>query len=99
MNIQKSVELFAKVQTLLPGGVDSPALAFKAVGGQPLFIDRGEGAYMIAVHFNRFIDYVLSFGPLIRGHVHPEVVAALAKATTNSPDVSGEWGAFAAQPV
>lgn len=84
MNIQKSIELFAKAQTLLPGGVDSPARAFRAVGGQPLFIDRGEGPYMIDVDGNRFIDYVLSFGPMIRGHAHPEVVAALGKATAKS---------------
>ncbi|MCI0396798.1 MAG: glutamate-1-semialdehyde 2,1-aminomutase [Chloroflexi bacterium] len=80
MKIQNSVKLFAKAQTLLPGGVDSPARAFKAVGGQPLFIERGEGAYLVDVDGNRYVDYVLSFGPLIRGHAHPEVVAALAQA-------------------
>ena len=79
MNIQTSIKLFAKANTLLPGGVDSPARAFRAVGGQPLFIDRGEGAYLIDVDGNRFVDYMLSFGPLIRGHAHPEVVAALAE--------------------
>jgi glutamate-1-semialdehyde 2,1-aminomutase len=79
MNIQTSKQLFAKAQTLLPGGVNSPARAFKAVGGQPLFIERGEGAYLIDVDGNRFVDYVLSFGPLIRGHAHPEVVRALAE--------------------
>ena len=84
MNIQKSIELFAKAQTLLPGGVDSPARAFRAVGGQPLFIDRGEGAYMIDVDGNRFIDYVLSFGPQIIGHAHPQVVAALNEVITKS---------------
>ncbi len=78
MNIQKSIDLFSKAQTLLPGGVDSPARAFRAVGGQPLFIDRGEGAHLIDVDGNRFIDYVLSFGPLIRGHAHPEIITALA---------------------
>lgn len=78
MNIQTSIELFSKAQTLLPGGVDSPARAFRAVGGQPLFIDRGEGAYLVDVDGNRLVDYVLSFGPLIRGHAHPEVIAALA---------------------
>lgn len=84
MNIQKSIELFAKAQTLLPGGVDSPARAFRAVGGQPLFIDHGQGAYMVDVDGNRFIDYVLSFGPLIRGHAHPEVVAALGQTAAKS---------------
>ncbi|MEM7334875.1 MAG: glutamate-1-semialdehyde 2,1-aminomutase [Chloroflexota bacterium] len=84
MNIQTSVRLFQKAQTLLPGGVDSPARAFRAVGGQPLFIDRGEGAYMIDVDGNRFIDYVLSFGPLIRGHAHPEVVTKLKEVAAKS---------------
>jgi len=79
MNIQKSAELFAQAQKLLPGGVDSPVRAFKAVGGQPLFIERGEGAYLIDVDGNRFVDYVLSWGPLILGHAHPDVVAALAE--------------------
>ena len=79
MNIQTSVDLFARAQELLPGGVDSPARAFKPVGGQPLFIQRGEGAYMVDVDGNRFVDYVLSFGPLLRGHAHPEVVQALAE--------------------
>ena len=80
MNITRSQELFAEAQTLLPGGVNSPVRAFRAVGGQPLFIDRGEGAYLIDVDRNRFIDYVLSWGPLILGHAHPRVVKALCEA-------------------
>ena len=83
MNIQKSVELFAESQRLLPGGVDSPVRAFRAVGGQPLFIERGEGAYLTDVDGNRYIDYVLSWGPLILGHAHPRVVAALQTAVTH----------------
>ncbi|MCA9980117.1 MAG: glutamate-1-semialdehyde 2,1-aminomutase [Anaerolineales bacterium] len=77
--INQSIALFNRAQTVLPGGVDSPARAFAPVGGQPLFIARGEGAYMIDVDGNRYVDYVLSFGPLIRGHAHPAVVAALAE--------------------
>src|SRR5512136_3036539 len=80
MNITRSQELFAAAQTLLPGGVDSPVRAFRAVGGQPLFIDRGEGAYLYDVDGNRFVDYVLSWGPLILGHAHPRVVQALSAA-------------------
>ena len=80
MDIRKSVELFEQAKKLLPGGVDSPARAFRAVGGQPLFIDRGEGAYLVDVDGNRYIDYVLSWGPLILGHAHPQVVAALQAA-------------------
>jgi glutamate-1-semialdehyde 2,1-aminomutase len=66
--------------TLLPGGVNSPVRAFRAVGGQPLFIERGEGAYLYDVDGNRYIDYVLSWGPLILGHAHPQVVAAIQAA-------------------
>jgi glutamate-1-semialdehyde 2,1-aminomutase len=77
MNIQKSIELFQKAQNLIPGGVDSPVRAFKAVGGQPLFIERGEGPYVYDVDSNRYIDYVLSWGPLITGHAHPKVVEAV----------------------
>jgi len=80
LNTQRSQQLFAEAQSLLPGGVDSPVRAFRAVGGQPLFIDRGQGAYLYDVDGNRFIDYVLSWGPLILGHAHPRVVAALIEA-------------------
>jgi len=80
MNTSRSQQLFAEAKTLLPGGVDSPVRAFRAVGGQPLFIDRGEGAYLFDVDGNRFVDYVLSWGPLILGHAHPRVVRAIAEA-------------------
>ncbi|OAT85550.1 glutamate-1-semialdehyde-2,1-aminomutase [Desulfotomaculum copahuensis] len=61
----------------MPGGVNSPVRAFQAVGGQPVFIARGEGAWLYDVDGNRYIDYVGSWGPLILGHRHPEVIAAL----------------------
>ncbi len=77
MNIQKSIQLFNQAQNLLPGGVDSPVRAFRAVGGQPIFFDRGSGPNLFDVDGNRYIDYVLSWGPLILGHAHPRVVAAL----------------------
>ena len=80
MDISKSQQLFAEAQRLLPGGVDSPVRAFRAVGGQPLFIERGEGAYLYDVDGNRFIDYVLSWGPLILGHAQPRVVKAISEA-------------------
>ncbi len=83
LNIQKSIELFSEAKELLPGGVDSPVRAFRAVGGQPLFIANGEGAFLTDVDGNRFIDYVLSWGPLILGHAHPQVVGALEKALTS----------------
>lgn len=77
---EQSRAYFAKAQNLLPGGVDSPVRAFRSVGGEPRFIERGEGAYLYDVDGNRYIDYVLSWGPLILGHAHPEVVAALQQA-------------------
>jgi len=83
MEIRRSVELFERAQTLLPGGVDSPVRAFRAVGGQPLFIERGEGPYLYDVDGNRFVDYVLSWGPLILGHAHPSVTTALTEAISH----------------
>jgi glutamate-1-semialdehyde 2,1-aminomutase len=80
VKIDKSISLFQTAQTLFPGGVNSPVRAFRAVGGQPLFIERGEGPYLFDVDGNRYIDYVLSGGPLITGHAHPKVVEAIQKA-------------------
>jgi len=77
---ETSDRLFAEATALLPGGVSSPVRAFRAVGGSPLFIERGEGAHLVDVDGNRYLDYVLSWGPLILGHAHPRVVAALEKA-------------------
>jgi glutamate-1-semialdehyde 2,1-aminomutase len=80
MNTERSRNYFAQALDLLPGGVDSPVRAFRSVGGEPLFIERGEAAYLFDVDGNRYIDYVLSWGPLILGHAHPAVVAALQAA-------------------
>jgi glutamate-1-semialdehyde 2,1-aminomutase len=80
MNIQRSIELFAEAQRVIPGGVNSPARAFSAVGGQPLFIERGEGPYLYDADGNRYIDYVLSWGPLVLGHAHPRVAKRLRRA-------------------
>ena len=85
MNTTNSQRLFAEARELIPGGVNSPVRAFKAVGGQPLFIDHGAGAYLVDVDGNRYIDYVLSWGPLILGHAHPAVVAALREAVAGAP--------------
>ena len=89
MNISKSIELFQQALDILPGGVDSPVRAFRAVGGQPLFIEKGAGAYLYDVDGNRFVDYVLSWGPLILGHAHPEVVEAVKRAA----DLGTSYGA------
>jgi glutamate-1-semialdehyde 2,1-aminomutase len=80
MRRERSEELFAEATRLMPGGVSSPVRAFRAVGGTPVFIDRGEGAYLVDVDGNRYVDYVLSWGPLILGHAHPRVVAAVQEA-------------------
>jgi len=76
----KSQELFAKARRVMPGGVNSPVRAFRAVGGDPVFMASGKGAMMTDVEGKSYIDYVLSWGPLILGHAHPEVVEALARA-------------------
>jgi glutamate-1-semialdehyde 2,1-aminomutase len=76
----RSAELFARAQNLLPGGVDSPVRAFRAVGGTPRFIARGKGSAIWDVDGNRYIDYLGSWGPLIAGHAHPGVVAAIQDA-------------------
>jgi glutamate-1-semialdehyde 2,1-aminomutase len=77
---EASERLFAEAVELMPGGVSSPVRAFKAVGGTPFFVERGEGAYLIDVDGNRYVDYVLSWGPLILGHAPPRVVTALEEA-------------------
>src|SRR3984893_12321804 len=76
----RSEELFARAQYLLPGGVDSPVRAFRAVGGTPRFVARGKGSAIWDVDDNRYIDYLGSWGPLIAGHAHPGVVAAIQDA-------------------
>ncbi|PYV06011.1 MAG: glutamate-1-semialdehyde-2,1-aminomutase [Acidobacteria bacterium] len=75
----KSAELFAKALRLMPGGVNSPVRAFRAVGGDPVFIARGKGSRITDVDGASYIDYVGSWGPLIVGHCHPEVMDALEK--------------------
>lgn len=75
----RSDELFVEAQRVIPGGVNSPVRAFRAVGGHPRFIERGEGAYLYDVDGQRYIDYVLSWGPLILGHAHPAVVQAITE--------------------
>lgn len=73
----QSEALYEQAQQVIPGGVNSPVRAFRSVGGTPLFIQRGEGPYLWDADGNRYIDYVLSWGPLILGHAHPDVVAAI----------------------
>jgi glutamate-1-semialdehyde 2,1-aminomutase len=75
-----SAEAYARALELLPGGVNSPVRAMRAIGRDPIFIARGEGAEIIDVEGNRYVDWVMSWGPLIAGHAHPDVVAAVTAA-------------------
>lgn len=85
----KSKKLFAEAQRYLPGGVDSPVRAFTAVGGTPPFIARGKGSRIFDADGNEFIDYVCSWGPLILGHAHPQVIEAVKRAA----DLGTSYGA------
>lgn len=79
-NFARSAALFARAQKVIPGGVNSPARAFGGVGGNPLFIERAQGAYLYDVDGNQYIDFVLSWGPMILGHAAPEVLEAIDRA-------------------
>lgn len=79
-NRSRSKDAFARACRVIPGGVNSPARAFGGVGGQPPFIARGEGPYLFDIDGNRYLDYIGSWGPLILGHCHPRVVAAVNEA-------------------
>ena len=83
MNHDRSHDLFSRAQALLPGGVNSPVRAFKSVGGEPFFVERADGPCLYDVDGNRYIDYVGSWGPMIVGHNHPEVRAAVERAIGN----------------
>ncbi len=76
----RNLSLFQRAQTVIPGGVNSPVRAFKAVGGTPRFIERAQGAYMWDANGQRYIDYIGSWGPMILGHGHPAVLEAVQKA-------------------
>lgn len=76
----KSKQLMKRAEKLIPGGVNSPVRAFKAVGGHPLFIERAKGSKIYDADGNQYIDYVLSWGPMVLGHAHPVVIRALKKA-------------------
>jgi len=80
MKISRSIKLFAEAQQLIPGGVNSPVRAFRSVGGQPRFVKRAKGARLYDLDGNTYIDYVLSWGPMILGHAPTPVIAAIKKA-------------------
>jgi glutamate-1-semialdehyde 2,1-aminomutase len=79
----KSKQLFAEAQKYIPGGVNSPVRAFRSVGGRPLFIKRAKGSHLYDVDGNSFIDYVLSWGPMILGHAPAPIIAAITRAAAN----------------
>ena len=79
MDTTRSHDLFDRARRLMPGGVNSPVRAFKSVGGEPFFAKRAEGAYLVDVDGNRYVDYIGSWGPMIAGHAHPAVLDAVAR--------------------
>jgi len=90
----KSAELYRRALARLPGGVNSPVRAMRAIGRDPVFVERGSGAELVDVDGNRYVDYVLSWGPLVHGHAHPRVLeavaAAAARGTTFGAPTAGE---------
>ncbi len=81
--MSRSSELFKAAQVHIPGGVNSPVRAFKGVGGDPVFFTRGEGAWLIDADGKRYVDYVASWGPMIAGHSHPDVIRAVQETAAN----------------
>ena len=84
MQINKSIELFQRAQNSIPGGVNSPVRAFKSVGGTPLFISKAKGAYLYDADGNKYIDCISSWGPMILGHAHEDVVKAITEQAIHS---------------
>jgi glutamate-1-semialdehyde 2,1-aminomutase len=84
LDLRRSKDFYERAQHSIPGGVNSPARAFDSVGGTPLFIEEAEGAYLTDADDNRYVDYVGSWGPMIFGHAHPEVVEAVQQQTEAS---------------
>ena len=78
---KRSQEAFVEAKKIIPGGVNSPVRAFRAVGGDPVFVERGQGSKMYDIDGNEYIDYCLSWGPLILGHAHPDVIGAITEIT------------------
>ena len=83
MIYKRSSELFKEANKVIPGGVNSPVRAFKAVGGSPIFASKAKGAYIYDEDGNRFVDYISSWGPMILGHAHPKVINAISRVAKN----------------
>ena len=88
-NIDKSIALFDRAKSLMPGGVNSPVRAFKNINGNPIFFEKAKGAYLFDADGNEYIDYIGSWGPMIMGHSHPKVVEAIK----NQADLGTSYGA------
>src|ERR1700730_18157314 len=84
MDITTSIKLFTRAKKSIPGGVNSPVRAFRSVGGTPLFIRKAKGSYLYDADGNKYIDYIASWGPMILGHAHEEVVKAIQERTSLS---------------
>ena len=87
--IDKSIALFDQAKSLMPGGVNSPVRAFKNINGNPIFFEKAQGAYLFDADGNRYIDYIGSWGPMIMGHSHPEIVNAIK----NQAELGTSYGA------
>ena len=87
--IDKSIALFNQAKSLMPGGVNSPVRAFKNINGNPIFFEKAQGAYLYDADGNRYIDYIGSWGPMIMGHSHPEIVNAIK----NQAELGTSYGA------
>ncbi len=83
MEFTRSKEIFNRAESCLPGGVNSPVRAFKSVGGEPVFIDKADGCRLVDIDGNEYIDYIGSWGPMILGHNHPDVLSSLQEAVKN----------------
>ena len=77
--INKSIELFKEAKLHMPGGVNSPVRAFKNINGNPIFFKKAKGPYIFDADNNKYIDYIGSWGPMIMGHSHPEIVKSVSK--------------------
>jgi glutamate-1-semialdehyde 2,1-aminomutase len=95
LSFERSAQLQARAETLLPGGVDSPVRAFRAVGGHPPFVESAAGAYLVDVDGNRFVDLFGSWGPMLLGHAYPPVVEAIREAAGKSASFGASTAAEA----
>ncbi len=87
-----SQALYARARAVIPGGVNSPVRAFRSVGGTPRFMASAHGSHLIDVDGNTYVDYIGSWGPMILGHAHPEVVAAAVQAVARSSSFGAPTG-------